>query len=291
MAMPPREMAVPSRPPSFLGRLARALVKLIALGATIVLGVVVGIAFFWWLSTTVLWPLQEHARAIAALDRSQARLADELARRDARLAELEAALAESNARLERTAEEWGRLQTRLANVEEELAAAREEVDRLRARVVALDRQATRRREDVRRLQADLAAVSERLGAVQALVEAQAVELNAMSSDIADLQLATLAPDGRVARLERTARLLWVQANVLNARRELEHRNFGLAEEYLLNTREAVVLLAAEAAGPEREALVTVVGSLDDALRLLREDPFAATGALDAAWRALNAAAR
>ncbi|MDQ7029515.1 MAG: hypothetical protein Q9O62_06930 [Ardenticatenia bacterium] len=291
MTAAPREMRVSSRSPSLLGRLARALIKLIVLGVVIVLGALLGLVLFWGLFTTVLVPLQTTTQALAALEQTQAQVADEFARREARLAELEAALAESQTRLERTASENERLQARLADVAAELTATQEEVARLRARMVALDRQASRRREDVRRLQSDLEDIAERLDRLQTLVDAQSAELNAMSSDIADLQLAALAPDGRVARLEHTAQLLWVQANVLNALRELEHRNFGLAEEYVARTREDAVLLAAAATGPQQETLATVVGHLDEALRLLRDDPFAATGALDAAWRALNAAVR
>jgi len=141
------------------------------------------------------------------------------------------------------------------------------------------------------VEADLDGLSERVESLQALLDQHAVELNAMSSDIADLQQAVLAPRGQVARLQHTARLLRAEANLLNAQREFLHRNFGLATEYLERTRELVAQLAEEAEGGEQEQLATVVTLLDEALDLLETDPFAAAGTLDAAWRALDAVVR
>lgn len=301
-----RQIATSSKTPSFVGRLVRAFVKLVLLVIVVVLGVVLGIVLYWGIYTTVLLPIQSNAQAIAALDQAlqaeRDNVTQELARRDARLADVETALVEQQRQVRQVADDLQETQARLVTVEEELRSGLSQVQsdlgRLQEQVAALSREAERTQGHVRNLQADLARLESDLAGVgsqiedlQAMLDQQALELNAMSSDIADLQQAVLAPHGEVARLQRTAQLLRAEANLLNAQREFLHRNFGLAVEYLQRTRDTVAALAEATGGEEQAQLLNVVTLLDEALDVLETDPFAAAAALDAAWRALDAAVR
>lgn len=306
MATAQRQMVASPQTPSFLGRLVRAFVKLVLTVVAVMLGVVLGLVLYWGIYTTIILPLQSNTQAIATLDRALQAERDnvtrEFTRRDARLAEVETSLVNQQARIDQLAGEMQTTQKDLVALEEQLTAelsqVQERLEQLQSRVATLRREAERTQGHVRNLQADLARVEadladlgEQVESLQAVLDQHAVELNAMSSDIADLQQAVLAPGGQVARLQHTAQLLQAEANLLNAQREFLHRNFGLATEYLERTRNTVALLADQAEGEEREQLASVVTLLDEALDMLETDPFAAAGALDAAWRALDALAR
>lgn len=289
-------------------RILHSLWRLFKLLFVILLGIVLGVAIWFGGLTAynaIVIPIRSNTQSIAALQQEfqaeREAMTEALAQRDARIAELEATLADEQARSNRLSRQLDTMSSELETLRGDVLAVQSDLESTQAELDALQLDVTETqtdlstataeieevRTDLATVQQDVGALSAELETVNATLETHARELNAMSSDIADLQLAVLSPVGTVRRLQQKATLLRTQAHLLNAQFELNRQNVGLATEHLEQARAGVASIAQQVPEPEREQYGTALARIDEALQQLKADPFVADAELVAAWRALD----
>lgn len=156
------------------------------------------------------------------------------------------------------------------------------------------------------LESDLATQAEALAGLQAQVERQGDDLNALAgvpdrlaalegdleqtlADIASLEGSLATADGPTQRLARQLQLIRAMELLTRARLWLTQSNLGLAASDIESARQ--VLLEAAEAAPEEEALPihAIIDRLDTALTDLQTSPIVAADDLEIAWRLLFSA--
>ncbi len=275
-------------------RVLSGLWRLFKLFFAILLGIALGIAL-WFLGLffiqTVVIPIQENSRAIAALEQAiqteREATTQALAERDARIAALEQALATERNRVaelqsaldatnadlaDLAAAQRATAQT-VADVQSDLANVQATLDETRATLATLETTTAN-------FEATVQTLSQQ-------IDTLALEVNAMSSDIADLQLAVLAPTGRLAQVETRVATLQIATTLINAQREVQARNFGNARTYLaLAAEDLTQMRDATPDDARRTALDEVLTRLTALTQTLEDDPLAAEAELLALWRIL-----
>ncbi|RME09289.1 MAG: hypothetical protein D6802_12465 [Ardenticatenia bacterium] len=279
---------------SFGARLLGAVWRLFKLVFAMLLGVLLGVAL-WFLGLffvqSVLIPIQENSRAIAALEQTleteREATTQALAERDARIAELEQALAAERNRVAALQAELEATNTDLADLAAAQRTTADTVATLQRDLARVRTTLDETRETVAALETATADLDAALQTLNAQLDALALDVNAMSSDIADLQLAVLAPTGRLAQVETRVATLQAAATLMNAQREVQARNFGNARTYLALAVEDLTALRDAATDETRRAtLDDVLARLAALEPTLDADPLAAEAELLALWRTL-----